>query len=84
MQNPMKIQEDQIKSDFGEDEQLDLLDVHKKYQFQRYFASQNLDTAVHSGFIERAIYSSSIGAIITVENQAKDVKLYDENCKIIT
>jgi len=31
MQNPMKIQEEQIKSDFGEDEKIDLLDIHKKY-----------------------------------------------------
>lgn len=79
----MKIQEEQIKSDFGgEADKLDLLDVHKKYNFRRYFASQKLDTAVHSGFVERAVYVPHLNLILTVENQSKDIKLYDLDCKL--
>lgn len=78
MQNPNKISEEQLKNDqFENTEKIDLLEVHKKYQFKRYFASLTMDTAVHSGFVEKAKYCPGLGAVLTIEDQSNEVKLFD-------
>jgi hypothetical protein len=79
MQNPNKISEEQLKSDqFDENTKMDLLEVHKKYQFKRYFASLTIDKSVHNGFVERAKYCPGLdGAVLTIEDQTNEVKLQD-------
>ncbi len=53
----MKVnEEDMAKREEGEEDKIDLLEGAKSYKFSRFHNSIFQDRAVHSSFIEKAVY----------------------------